>query len=413
MMRALTWSVLLVCGMALGQSYPIKTIVFEGAPQYTPADLLTMSGLKATGTMTKAEMEDGVNKLDASGLFSDVHYQTAGPVLHIVLVPMAGAGVGRTVNYVNFVMFTPEELDAKVRARVPLYRGTIPVNGSMQEDVARALEAVLAERGIAGSKVMSIAAMGGGVLNYSIEQPAVVVKAVELGVDLGTVPELAAVQARYVGQEYREGQTGAALVLNLTDAYHDLGYVDFSMGPVTHGPPALGSDRIGVTLVGTAKPGPLYHVSRVDLPVGVAGVSVGDLERRVDLKAGGVASRIEVLSAQARINAAFEARGYLDAKTVVTPSKDAAAHTMAYAFATEPGAVYHLAGFSSGGLPPDQFQVLQKGFPIARGEVFEPGKVMQFSLSGAAKTMCGGKPVKLPYKADKASHTVDVTAMCR
>ena len=159
---------LLFCLSAAGQSFTFRTIRFEGAPQYTSAQLLSMAGLELGKTISQAELTAALEKLDATGLFSSIDYKTAGPALNIVLVPMA-ARQARPPHFNNFVFDTPAGLDAKLRARVPLFTGSIPINGDLQAKVERALEAILKDEGVTAT-VTSIGTAT-GVLDYSIASP--------------------------------------------------------------------------------------------------------------------------------------------------------------------------------------------------------------------------------------------------
>ena len=270
---------LLACASAFGQSFTFRTITFEGAPQYTQADLLSMCGLVPGKTLSQAELDIALHKLDDTGLFTSIDYKSEGPALHIKLVPEAGHQA-RTLHFNNFVFDTPAELDTKLRARVPLFTGTVPVVGDLQAKIERALESILKDEGITAT----VASLGSasGTLDYSITSPPVVVGKVSVtGVDFGLSPNLTAIRGRFQGQEYLEGTSGESLRSNLLDAYQDLGFVDFSSAPVTHEKPVVMPARITVDLTGSATPGALYHVANVALPPVAPGVSAAELAAAV------------------------------------------------------------------------------------------------------------------------------------
>ena len=240
--------VLLLCfaWMASAQSastqiYSFKSVFFDGAPQYTAAELMTMSGLVTGKPMTEGDLQAALKRLDDTGLFARLNYKTEGSNLRITLEPMAASDV-RTVHYTNFVFYTPDELTAKVHALLPAFTGTVPGTGELEEQVRRALETVLKQRGI----VATVTSLPGkdGKQDYSIAAPPVVVgKLVMTGIDMESDRRLKGIRDRAAGAEYVEGVSGDALRSSLTDACQDLGFVDCVVGPLAHGPPQVGSNR--------------------------------------------------------------------------------------------------------------------------------------------------------------------------
>ena len=374
----------LFCGILAAQTFTPRSITFTGAPAYSSAELLKMSGLTPGQAMTQAEIEAALHKLDDTGLFSNINYKLENGALRIVLEPM-GKEQTRTIVYTNFVLDTPAELNAALQAKLPLFNGSVPVNGEMQAGVERALEAYLEEKHQVHATVTSLGD-GSDHLNYSIASPQVLVgKVMVVGADLEAEKNLQAVRDRVQGSEYLAGTSGDALTTNLGDAYQDLGYVDFTMSAVTHGAPVVTAKTITVDLLATAQPGALYHTDRVDLPVGVDGVAPAELERDAQLKVGAPASRIERLSTVSRLNDSFTRRGYLEAVTSVQQARNEKAHTVTYSFQTVPGARYRMRNFIATGFSPDRAQLLAGQWTLAPGVFFDGTALDNFVRSAAVK----------------------------
>ena len=400
---------LFCCASLAAQTFTFKSITFDGAPQYTPAELLTMSGLATGKSYTDADLKTALHKLDDTGLFSRINYKTEGSVLHILLEPM-DAGATRTVHYANFVMATPAELNTEIHQRLPAFTGRIPATGDLEQKVGQALEAILRQRGIAAT-VTSIGNENGSV-DYSIAKPPVVVGKIAVqGIDLGSDPKLGAIRDRIVGSEYVDGASTDALKVNLVDAYHDLGYPDFTIGTLTHSPPAVTAERITVDLTGTAEPGALYTIAKVTLPKLQPRITDEELAKANQLKVGAPASRIEVLSTQRRLDVVFAGHGYLDAKTTLDFTKDTAAHTLSYVFKTVPGAEYTFRSLLTPGLNEDQATLVRGEFKLPPGALYD-GAAARVFLSPALRNVCSGAPMKVALRKELRTHEVDVLASC-
>lgn len=409
-MKTLLAVLLICCGSVLAQTFVVKTITFEGAPQYASAELMRISGLALGSTYRQADLEAALGRLDASGLFASINYKTDGTALHIVLEPMAGTKA-REIKFANFVMATPDELMRELKVKLPLFTGTVPVNGDLQQQIERGLEAILKERGV-DARVTSIGSQG-GMLDYMISSPQVVVGHVLVGgVDFNRSPSLAAVRTRFEGQEYVEGISGEALRSNLEDAYGDLGFVDFNAGPILHGPPAMGAARIIVDLTGTAQVGPLYTVGKLGLPAVAPGVSADEIAHFATLKVGAPASRIERLSTQARLNLAYADHGYLAAHTEVATEKNSSAHMMSYAYTTSPGPLYTFGEVRSSGLKPEVAEAVGKALKLSPGAVFEGARVRDMMQSTAARTGCSGRAVQAETVRKDATRQADIVLTC-
>ncbi len=410
MKRMMVWLMLVAwCGAVWAQTFSFRTITFTGAPQYSQGELMRMSGLAVNHAYTDAELKAALGKLNDSGLFARINYRSDGASLTVELEP-AEKGQARPVTYTNFVFYKPEELNAKVHALLPGFNGTVPVNGDLEQKVARALETVLKERGITAT-VNSIGGSGGGV-DYSIASPPVVVgKVAVTGVNLGSDNRLMGIRDRVAGSDYTQGVTEEALRTNLTDAYHDLGYVNFAVGPVTHGAAEVSGGKITVDLTGSAVTGPQYTIAAVTLPAGTSRVPKEEIERANQLKVGAPASRIEVLSTQARVGQVFQSYGYLDEKTTVEPVRNDVARTVGYTVSTVTGEAYKFRALQTPGLTEEQSTAVRAAFKLPQGALYDAAALGPLNAAGF-KTMCGGKPLRLGLKKDAPTREVDVMAGC-
>lgn len=385
-----------------------ETITFTGAQQ-TQAELLTLSGLSAGKSYTKAEIDAAAGRLDASGLFSSVQFGTNGTVLTFTLEPFARSQMQK-VHYANFVWYTESQLNAAVHARLPLFTGTVPADGELKDQVAGALTAILKQRGI-DATVESQGAAGGNMV-YRISSPQIVVTDVQVeNVRWNSDPVLDSVHHSLIGAEYLEGISQQAVHDNLEYALKEIGFLDVNISPISQAEPTMDGSRVSVVMTGTAAPGARYKVARVTLPEPVGTITRADLQSDHQVVTGGLPSPSLVKNTVARMAFVFQGHGFLDAKASVDAVKDSVAHTMSYTFAVAPGEVYHVRDLLfAADLTPGQKAQLTGAWKLPKGAVYESRIADNTLLS--LKTLCGGHSASQKLIPNRATHQVDVSLSC-
>ncbi len=394
------------------QSVVAKSILFTGAPQYQPAELLKLSGLTPGQRLTQPEIEAAMNKLDASGLFSGIEFKTSGDTLTFVLEPRAKAQNVR-VTYGNFVWYTQDQLNAEVHSRIPFFTGTVPADGDLAADVGHALEAIVKQQHNVDVTVTSRPLMGGR-LDYTITSPRVVVGDLRIAnVDFSSDPLLKNVRTGISGSEFLDGVTNKQVQLNTADALEEIGYLDQKVGPVTLAEPVSDKLRIVVDMLGTAEPGPLFKVTTVTLPKPIGTVTPKDLDSDHAVKPGGRPSPSLVRNTTFGIESAYQRHGFLDARASVAQSRDDTTHTIAFTYSIVPGEVYHFRSLVFGGtMTAQQQSVLTQNWKLSKGAVYEAAVADASINAKSVALVCGGPLVLQALVPDKATHEVDVNLSC-
>lgn len=394
------------------QNYSPQKLVFTGADHYKTADLVAVTGLTPGKPVTAAEIDVAMQHLVDTGLFSEMRYTVDGKALTFALTEVAADQL-LPARYTNFVWWRPEELTPLVHARIPLFTGSIPVTGTMKEQVAAALSALALEKGVKAN-VTSLAysqTIGGPIsgLSFSISQPMVEIGEVRVdGVSTGAEGKVSLIKRRFAGQEYDAFETGPALASNLRDAYLDLGYLDIAVDPLAHGAPQISAMAITIDVSTTAHEGAIYRVSQMvwpDSPI----VPKAVLTDVVPLKRGDPASRIMLLSTISKVGERYAAAGYLDAKVSVEPRKDDAHHEIAYTFGVLPGEQYRLGSVKAENLNADQQAEFNKDWKLAPGDVYNQDTARASVFKMASARAFQGFTPKMNRAADPKTHLVTVT----
>ena len=418
MQRLLSLPVLVLsCAGALcAQSYTPKEIRFEGAKTYAPADLLATSGFKH-GAITVKEIEAGMQRLADTGLFSGTRYEVNDQALTIMLTPIE-AKQSLPLRFGNFVWWSPAELGALVHARVPLFTGRVPLDGTLTDSVKQALVALLAEKGVAATlDAMTSTDRAGGPLSaitLTISTPEIKIGEIHFeGASASDAARLANIRERFAGDDFDENSTPEAVVDRTKNVFRDDGYLDIAVDPPGHAdaPRASGTSRFLVDLNATVHDGELYRVTATDVRP-AAPFSAGELKKLVAIKPGDPARQTDLQVAKSELASHYHHAGYLDAEAQLDMPKDTATHHVTYNFTMVPGEIYHVASIQAAGLPPDQQQKFEHSLHIAPGAI-DNDAVMTQLREGMMTLRSMGFVSGMTERRSRQVHTVEITIQCK
>jgi outer membrane protein assembly factor BamA len=359
------------------QKYIPKKIVFSGTGA-SQAELLTVSGLKPGDTLGQTEIQAAAQKLIDTGLYSDVHFAFDGVVLTYMLKPAEGM---EPVSYANFPWWDEKTLNAAVAAKVPLFRGSIPAESGIQQQVAAALAALLAEKGVAAATVTAVPARDGAMkdagIRFHIDAPPVELGAVNLtGASSAWTDPVAAIEKAAMGQDF-DPANEATLETALRAIYHRQGYLDVALTGYAHGDPQVAGGKVMVPVAATIEEGAQYKLVGLHLS-GDALMTPEEFAKAAKIHPGDVANEDLLRGTLAAISIPYKQHGYLRAKINATPTKDVTAHTVDYAIAIEAGPVFHMGELSLVSLNDQQKAQVLQYWPLRPGDVYDAVVVPQF-----------------------------------
>jgi outer membrane protein assembly factor BamA len=161
--RALVWSlvlaVLLLPALAFAQSsgktqlsYRIAAIEVKGLSHLRPDEIIAASGLQVGQFARQADFEQAIDKLGKTGLFTHLSYSYRCSPNGCNLEFEASENEQLVpIVFDNFVWFSDDELLHMLASKLPLFRGWLPAAGSLPEEVASALRAIVEQRKISGN----------------------------------------------------------------------------------------------------------------------------------------------------------------------------------------------------------------------------------------------------------------------
>jgi outer membrane protein assembly factor BamA len=389
------------------QTYNPKEIRFDGAKAYSNADLLAISGLKPGRAVSVEDIRAALQHLADTGLFADTRYAVNSQALTLTLTPI-DARKTLPLHYSNFVWWTPDQLTAMLHERVPLFLGTVPLDGNLIDSVKHALIAILAEKGITASVDSMSSSVGGAAIAVTITSPEIKVGDIRFdGAAPAGAEEMTKVRAKVSGEDFDEIASPKALVNETEQIYRDDGYLDVVATSSAHAAPRAEGSRFLIDLVETVHGDELYRVSSAEVRA-AAPVSAGDLQKLVQIKTGAAAAAYDLRTAESRLASPYRRLGYLDAEARVDAAKDPAAHRIGYTFILVPGEQYHVASVQTSGFTPEQQAEFEKSFHVAPNATLGEEFSMQIGMLNQRRAF-NGLRLQPRMDVDRKQHTVAIT----
>ncbi len=409
---ALIW---LTASVLEAQQYTIRKIVFEGTTPYPQASLEAASGLKPGDTISKTDLQAASQRLIDTGAFDDLQSTLDGPLKSVSVVfkiKPADPSHLLTVGFVNFVWYRHEEIAAEVQKRVPLFNGTVPEAGNLQDAVSTALQQMLAEKGITGKVEEEPVAPSSGqplrLAEYRVVSPSVRIHAVTLS---GVTPPFAAATDKTIGSltgsSYDEGLTRHSISNLLLAAYKDAGYLASSLSSLSRTIVRSTPSQTEVDVAATVDAGEVYRVSAIDW-AGSQLMSAAEFAASSKIHPGDIASQKALVESLAHLEAAYRRKGYMDVVVTAEPKLDAAKHQAAFAVTAIPGSQYTVHTVSPGSLTEAQKKDFERGWRLHPGDPYDETYVASFLKNNTALMSFNGYSASFKTVADTEHHTVDL-----
>jgi outer membrane protein assembly factor BamA len=415
--RVLLQTAALLCltSSAAFAQYTIKKIVFDGTTPYAQADLEAASGLKPGDHLTQDTMQQAAQRLIDTGAFGDLQVALDGPIKAVsVVFKIKPADPERmlAVGFENFIWWQPEELSAEVHRRVPLFNGSLPEAGSLQQAVQDTLQQMLTDKQVAAKLSAKIydAAPGSPTrsIEYRIESPEIQLHSLKLeGVSADHTAEIAKIISSLAGSRYTEGLGGSSITGRILAVYRNSGFLDASLDNLNRAISTPAPGRIDVDLTATIKPGEPYHVAQIDW-AGAPFFTSKDFSEANKLHSGDLASQQALRASLAIIDAAYRRQGYMDVSVDASPQFDTTAHRVTYTVAVISGEQYHLREVQTAGLAPESRATFDAAWKLHPGDLYDATYVETFLKANIAQPYL--QPYSVTYRIvrDPDTHLVTV-----
>jgi len=398
---------LVIAAIVLQAAARLASVQVKGISRYTAEDVTRLSGLEIGRPVGVTDLGAAANKLAATGLFDTVKYSyTTGTAMAVVL-EVVEATWNVPVILDNFVWFTDAELEAGLKAAVPSFDGTAPLNSGAAEFIARALDGFLKSRGIAGRVDFSAQQdIGSKTVRYlfAVKDPGPKVCSLHAAGASG-IPEsdlLAPLQG-VNGGDYSRFFLATASRGTLTDMYRRRGY-----WRATFEPPTALVEACGVSVTLRVSEGRQYQWAGAQWS-GQTALTTDALDKLLGMKAGDVAdiSKIEVGLRDIRV--AYGKKGYVTQRVVLDPRLDDAGRTATFGMKVEEGPEYHMGSIIFEGIRESDAASLSKKWPLKSGDIYDESQEKKYFSEVVAmlQTSSGARP-RISTQIDAERRLVNV-----
>src|ERR1700733_8975832 len=118
-------------------AYTLSGIKFVGLDHYSEQQAEFASQLKVSAPATLSQIQAASDHLAQSGAFDKISYRYTTHGSELAVEFQVSETKNRLIAvFDNFVWFSADQIDRTLRARVPLYDGTVPERGTTSREVS-------------------------------------------------------------------------------------------------------------------------------------------------------------------------------------------------------------------------------------------------------------------------------------
>lgn len=397
---------------AVSQSFRPKSIHFRGAEAYSDQDLMSAAGLQTNSVLSTADVNARTQKLMDTRLFDGLSYKFDG--INLVFDVKLSAQL-YPIRLGNVPLTPGPDLDAKIRQRVPLYRGKVPSDGGLLNDVRVAMEGILKEQSISATIQTTPYGVQGqnsvSAINFTIISPQVILG--EIRPDGGVLdPDAQKVLASVSGAAYDCEDSAAAIKQDVGEVYRAKGYLETQVEATQLATLSVGADTLRIPFRVSVTPGSLYKVSSIQLAPDMF-VSQAEFDKQAQTHSGDIANSEHIGENWHFIERQYHNRGYMKARVTPISTLDHEHATVSYAVTAVPGPIYTMGKLAIENVSDDLRAAILKAWKMPEGSVFNEGAILGFfathGVNPQLERIFAAVKVKYVLQVNDEARTVDTT----
>jgi len=398
-------------------------IKVTGTERYTEKEILPATGLQLGQSVGEGDFKEAARLLTDTGLFNEVvysySYSTAGTKLELQLTDVEKSKMV-PAEFENLVWFTDAELLDELQKRVPLFKGPLPLTGTLPDRISDALQGLLGERHLPGHvDYLREGKQEGGDLTgiaYRVTDVEIQIRACEFP---GASPEqtalLTAAARKLIGSVYSRSSLAVVAPLDLLPVYLQRGYLKAEFGPssarVVKDLLSGGQDLtdVQVDAILPVTPGKVYATSDV-VWKGNSAVKIEELQGLIHMPAGQPANAVRLMSDLEGVRKVYRGRGYMAAQVTPVPAIDDEKSTVHYDLNVMEGDQYKMGELEIVGLDTQAKAHLENAWTLHEGQPYNADYAKKFLDDTGRLLPTGvGWAVSIHEAVNAKDKTVDVT----
>jgi outer membrane protein insertion porin family len=371
-------------------SYKLIAVKVTGSKRFTSEEVAAASGLPVGTIAHEDDFKKAARQLGESGAFGSIaftySYSSAGTKLEF---QVSDADKFVPARFADFVWFTEEDLLHRVHERVPLFKGELPTNGRLPDQVSDVLQALLVENGISGhvdylrnnGKTERLES-----IDYNVAGVSIRIHQVEFpGAGADELPLLQAAAEKLSDREYSRDFMTNFIEHALLPIYHEHGYLKASCAPpqprvVKPSTSEPSDNRTRPTFVDVTfpvTPGIQYKLTRWYWS-GNKAIPGDTLEPFLHVKAGQMANTVQLENDLRAVQELYGSRGYVLASIKGDAEFDDDAKTVTLHLVVDEGAVFHMGELQFRGLDNNLTARLRAVWKLRPGDVYDATYLKEF-----------------------------------
>lgn len=369
-------------------AYPIVELTASGSARFDAEEILKATGLQKNKDLPTPldDVKAAAQKLIDTGVFTEVNFKHSaapGGMKVEFLVADKDDNQFMKADFANIVWFTDQDLLVELHDRLPLFNGTVPRTGTLADDVTKALQAALKEKGVNGN----VASEHQDPLNSDPSTEAMIYRVADIDLKIDKVelsedsPELQseaeAVSKQIVGLPYNRATINRFVDRNLRNVYLKQGYLK-----ATFAAPEIKvlSDSAGSTKVALAikvdkgrpyKAGGVRWLGNKVVPTTIA-------DSFLHLKPGNIVDGTQLAKDIEKLRYHYATQGYLHMTLTPRRTFDDNAGVVNYQMLVNEGDLFSMGKFEVDGLQPASAEKMRFAWKMREGDPFDPSYLQKF-----------------------------------
>jgi outer membrane protein assembly factor BamA len=348
-----------------------------GTARYTDKEILAASGLQIGQNAADGDFKEAAQRLGDSGLFSDVAYSYSssggGTKLELQLADVEKDKLV-PANFENFAWFTDAELFGELKRRVPLFKGEVPLAGTLPDKIQEALQAILDQKQIpARVDYLRESPQEGGKLigiSYSVESLEIRIRNVEFpGAVPDLLPGLQAASRKLTGTPYVRTSLAKVAEVDFLPVCLKGGYLKASFAKADARLVSQANGEVEVDAIVPVTPGNVYSTSSADWK-GNSVIKTGELASLLRLPPGQPADAVRLFHDIEKVGKLYRSRGYMTVQIKPDAQLDDEKGTVHYDLNIVEGDLYKMGELEILGLDTQATARMQAAWSLREGQPY-------------------------------------------
>lgn len=354
----------------------LAAIHVSGTKRYTPAEIIAASGLEIGATVSEADFHKAAQQLNDYGLFSDISYSYSALANGTRLdLELADSDKLVPAYFENFVWFTDDELLARVYEKLPLFKGQVPIGGTLSEQISDILQNLLIPiNASARAEYVRESKEPGGTIdsiNFRVTGVTMTVGDITFqGAGLEELDSLKTAAEKLIGKDYSRTAILVFAQTHFVPIYQARGYLNATVSDPKPKVSGETADETEIAVELTVVPGAQYKISDIKWE-GNKTYSTAKLQPLIHAKQGDLANAPQLNADLEAVHKLYTTRGFMTAKVNAQPKLDNDAKTVAYALVVSEGEVFHLGDLDIQGLDPKTVDRLQEAWTLRESDPYD------------------------------------------